>query len=403
MKKRYIIIGNGVAGVSAFEEIRKYDRFGEIFLFYQEEKPYYYRASLSEMIHGKNTPEMLDGRTEAYYHALNIKRIHAQVKKVDAVNQMVYTHDDQYHFDELLIATGAAARKIPLTEDIESLVYRNFDDAQRITSSLAERKWLLIIGAGVLGLELAAAVRKLPGKHIAIVQHSGQIGRPILDSQASDWIIERLQTDGITLFLNDEIEAISGSTARLSSGAVWNYDLVVQTIGVTPIFPQIDELKAGKGIQIDHHCQTNLAHIYAAGDCTETLDRSHQKWTPSRTWLEASQQGKTAGANMAGVAATIPETTFYNASYLYKDHYVMIGEPHGPADEIHLWKHQDGYRKIRILDRKVIGALLISNRQRHLSIRDAINNHVRVEGDRIADPDFDWNFISGNNWDYHFF
>ena len=403
MNRRLIIIGNGVAGISAVEEIRKHDSDSEILLFHGDEKPYYYRASLSEMITEKNSPSMLTGRTDDFYVQMNITTIPAYITGIDAGKQLVYTHNSQYNYDELLIATGAKARQLDIPGDLHSLVYRNFTDTETIIAALKNQKRLLIIGGGVLGLELAAAAREVPGTHIAIVQRSNQVGRPILDRPASDWLIQRMQMDDITLFLNDSVERIENHKALLKSGRTWDSNLVVQAIGIVPVYPPVENIATGNGIQINANCQTNLPHIYAAGDCTETYHQTQDTWKPSRIWLQAAQQGLTAGANMVGVTKTLPESTFYNASYIYKDHYVIIGEPHGEEGEVHLWKEGDGFRKIRTQDGKILGAMLLNQRKGHLAIRDAINNNATITAGNLAHPDFEWNFSAGKNWDYRFF
>jgi NADPH-dependent 2,4-dienoyl-CoA reductase/sulfur reductase-like enzyme len=403
VSKRYIIIGNGVAGISAIEEIRKFDKTGEILLFSKEAQPYYYRASLSEMITGKNTPAMLVGRTQDFYQQLQIKLIESIVIKIDPEQKIVYTQKKEFSYDELLIATGAQARQIEIPGDQHPIVYRNFSDTKNIIDALKTRKHILIIGGGVLGLELSAALAELPETKLAIVQRSNQIGRPILDEASSNWLIQRMEADGTTLFLQDGVEKIENNIAYLKSGRTWKCDLVVAAIGVVPVFPAIEGLNIGLGIQINSNGQTNLPHIYAAGDCTEIFDHSKKAWTPSRIWLEAAQQGSIAGANMAGIDHTYPASTPYNASYIYKDRYVIIGEPHQEGDELHCWQEGEAYRKILIINHKVVGALLINNRKSHLAIRDAINDEVSVSGDNLAQPAIDWNFIANRNWDYRFF
>ena len=403
MTKRYLIIGNGVAGISAAEEIRKVDPTGEILILHDEERPYYYRASLSEMITGEKTPQMLAGRTPQFYENLKLTAIRAFVTHIDPVKRVAYTQKKEYPYDEVLIATGAAPRSIDIPCDQKILLYRDFSQAEEIIAALRNQPRLLIIGGGVLGLELAAAVHQLPGHQIAIVQRSPQIGRPLLDEAASDWLIQRMQTDDIALFLNDVVKRIKTNTVVMESGKTWQSDLVVAAIGVIPIYPQIPGLKINQGIQIDEYCQTNQPHVYAAGDCTEYFHQAHHKWQPSRIWLEASQQGAIAGANMAGETKKYPAGTTYNASYIYKDRYVFIGDPHGEGGQTHLWIHGDAYRKIRVVDGIVAGAVLINNRKGHLAIRDAINAQSIVKGDDLAHPNLNWNFIAKPSWDYHFF
>ena len=401
--KRLCVIGNGVAGMSAIEEIRRHDNTSEIFLFSKETQSYYYRASLSEWLSGKNTREMLRGRVESFSSLMKVKEIPAMVQAIDAKNQYVITEDQNWHYDELLIATGATPRGPAIPGNVHIPVYRNLSDAEYIKESLGECARLLIVGGGVLGLELAAAVNESYQCGITLVQHSDMVGRPLLDRTSSEWVLDRMRADGIDILLNDSISKAESGIAYLRSGTEKPFDLIVATIGVNPVVPPMEGLQTGNGILVDEHCCTNIPHVYAAGDCTQYLDRSAGQWISSRTWLEASQQGMTAGANMVGIERSYPMHTVYNASYIYKERYVFMGDPHGEGGTVHEWKRPDRYRKIRLESGRLVGALLINERIGHLAIFDAINQRAVVPEGYLADPAFQWNHVNQHDWDYRWF
>jgi NAD(P)H-nitrite reductase large subunit len=194
--------------------------------------------------------------------------------------------------------------------------------------------------------------------------------------------------------------------AQLGSGRSWAFDALIQSVGVTPTFPEVEGLNVGRGIRIDAQCRTNLPGVYAAGDCTETRAPVGDRWRATRTWLECARQGKTAGRNMAadrsgaGRVQSLPPTPFYNASLIYTLFYAYIGEPHGERGEVHLWQADDGYRKVRVADGKLAGALLLGERRGSAALLAAIGQPVAEHGARIAAPDFAFNELTGRDWDY---
>jgi NADPH-dependent 2,4-dienoyl-CoA reductase/sulfur reductase-like enzyme len=218
--------------------------------------------------------------------------------------------------------------------------------------------------------------------------------------------------DGIELFLDDTVvearcsRSQGGQTARLQSGRSWEFDTLIEAVGVTPTFPEVDGLNVGRGIQIDEQCRTNLPDIYAAGDCTETRAPGGDRWRITRIWLDCARQGKTAGRNMAadrsgtGRAQALPRTPFYNASLIYTVFYAYIGEPHGAGGEIHTWQEGDGYRKVRVRDGALTGTLLLGERRGSTALLAAIGRPVADYGSRIAHPDFPFNDLTGKDWDY---
>ena len=126
-------------------------------------------------------------------------------------------------------------------------------------------------------------------------------------------------------------------------------------------FPEVPGMAVGKGIRIDERCRTNLPHIYAAGDCTETRipgagRDGAPRWQTTRIWLDCARQAKVAGRNMANQKATLTAEPFFNASAIYTLFYTFIGEPHGEG-QVHIWQGDDaagarGYRKFRVVDGK---------------------------------------------------
>jgi NAD(P)H-nitrite reductase large subunit len=443
-KAKYVIIGNGVAGITAAQAIRDADQNGRILIISDEGAPFkkgvpfkkgapfkkgiafYYRAAMSEWLSGEIGDDALIGRTEAFYQHMALETMEGHVTSVEPEAHTLDLADGEtLGYEKLLIATGARANRFPVdgiddTDHGRPLVFRDFADARQIKDRLGECGRALILGGGILGLELAGALHKLgtglvtPAmeghapdcsiEHIAVVQRSGFVGKPLLDEPAATWLQDRMRADGLKLFLNDTVDHVEGQTAHLTSGRTWDFDIFVQAVGISPTFPEVPGLTVGQGVRIDGHARTNLADIYAAGDCTETYHADRDRWQTTRIWLDCARQGKVAGRNMAGQSLALPDMPpFYNASVIYTILYSFIGAPHGDGGEIHLWQAGDAYRKVRVVDGRLAGALLMGNRHGSNALLHAIGQSVAQYGDAIVRPDFPYNDLSGRDWDYLFY
>lgn len=401
---RYLIIGNGVAGISAAQEIRGADPDGRITFVADEADPYYYRASLSEWISEDSDDSAIVARTPSFYESMRIETVKGTVTGVEPEAKVVQLEDHrQIPYDKLLIATGASANRIPIKGLDASLTYRTWQDARDIKARIGPDKRVLILGGGVLGLELAGGLVDIGITNIAIVQLLDFLGPPLLDQPAGEWLQRHIEADGLDIFLGDTVERVEDHVAHLRSGKSWTYDLFVQSIGVRARYPDITGLEVGRGIRIDEHGATNLPDVFAAGDCTETYKPNLDRWMGTRIWLDCARQGKVAGCSMTGVNASLTKFPFFNASIIYNRHYAYIGEPNADGGDIYVWENDTTYRKVRIVNGKLAGAMLMGDRRGIMAIYKAIGLPVAEYGEALVRPDFPWNDLTGNDWDYLFY
>jgi nitrite reductase (NADH) large subunit len=401
---RYLIIGNGVAGMSAAQEIRQADPEGQITIVGDEPDPTYYRASLSEWIAEDNTEDMVMARTKAFYGDMRLETLQDYVSAVDLDAKSVTMSDGSLRaYDRLLIATGAQPNVIPIEGLDSALTYRTWDDARTIKRAVDANTRVLILGGGVLGLELAGALVRTGVHDIAIVQLLDFVGPPLLDRPAGEWLQERIRADGLHLFLGDTVTRVESNTAVFRSGETWDFDVFVQSVGVGARYPDVPGLATGRGVRIDAHTATNLPDIYAAGDCTETCKPDGDRWQPTRTWLDCARQGRVAGCSMAGIDASLADTPFFNASILYDVNYAYIGEPNADQGESFLWTTERAYRKIRTEGERLAGALLMGDRTGAMAIHKAVGRAIGSPDETFARPDYPWNDLTGRDWDYLFY
>ena len=173
----YVIIGNGVAGVTAAQEIRKLDGDGKITIVSDEDE-YYYRASLSEWISNRNTEEMMNGRTALFYDEMRLERVFGTVTQVDPAAHQVMIGQKRLDYDRLLIATGAQPNQISIPGLEESLVFRSFKDARDIQEQVGCCNRVLILGRWDFRIGIGGRITSSGYKRCCSCAGYGLCGRP---------------------------------------------------------------------------------------------------------------------------------------------------------------------------------------------------------------------------------
>jgi NAD(P)H-nitrite reductase large subunit len=356
------------------------------------------------------------GRTPEFYDEVDIEQIDGHVTRIDPAAKLLYlASGETVDYHKVLIATGAAANTFRVQGLDEIQVFRTLADARTIKERLADCGSALILGGGILGLELAGALFKMgqqadmdPPK-IGLVQRSAFVGSPFVDAPAAEWLQAQMRADDVKLFLKDTVERVKGETAHLTSGHTWDFDLFVQAVGVHPVYPETPGLTVGRGVQIDAFSQTNLPDVYAAGDCTETRKPGSDRWETTRIWLDGARQARVAACRMTGGAIALARAEailklpFLNSSIIYTRFYSLIGVPHAEGGEVFLWQEGDEYRKFRVVEGRLAGAMLLGRRHGTMAIFQAVGQPVSRFRADIARPDFPWNDLAAQDWNYMFY
>lgn len=307
--QQYVIIGNGIAGISAAETIRSLDSEGKITIIAGEEFPPYSRPMISMVLEGSIGHERLPIRPENFYENLRIEALigHRAVAIDVDQKQVVTDRGRQIGYDRLLIASGADPRPIEAEGmDLANVSYfRTEAHARTLVQALPEVKSALVLGGGLVGFKAAYGLLRR-GIKAAMLIRSGYPLSMQLDPTAGELVLDELRANGLEVKVGVEATAFEGNVrvrkAYLSDGRSVSCDLVVVGKGVAPAlgFVPRDKIKVDLGIVVDHHLRTTADNVFAAGDVAQAMDVVRKETWVNAIWPVAAEQGRIAGANMAG-------------------------------------------------------------------------------------------------------
>ena len=411
-RKRYLIIGDGAAGVTAAEKLRRLDPSAMIGLFTDEPKPHYYRAALTNYFLGELREDQLFAVPPDFYEALGIRRVFARITGVDPARKMVWDTSSRTptEYDGLLLATGAEPRQ-PAFDGAHLpgvMTLRTLADVQRVRDWLRMRsvKRAVVLGGGPLGLEWAHGLQE-HGVRVTLIERSQRFMRNALDEVASDLLATRLRHGGIEVVLGDEAVAAlpdaAGAVAgvRLRSGAELPCQLIAAALGVVAnsafLGPSGIALAENGGVQVNRRMQSSQPGIWAAGDVANVEGEQLQLWEPART------QGAIAAQNMVGRTAEYRRGAFYFATRLFDLDFARVGslERATGNEEVVDFPRGTGtitYRRLVLRDGKLIGAIMIGERAARVraagrAFKQLIDSGLDVRAIRheLLNPGFDFN------------
>ncbi|MBN1833138.1 MAG: NAD(P)/FAD-dependent oxidoreductase [Deltaproteobacteria bacterium] len=361
--RNYVIIGNGVAGTTAAENIRKQDSEGNINVFSDEDIPFYYRLRLSEFISGDISEAELVAKKMTWYEDRNISlKLKTRVEDVKLREKTAITEDNRrFAFDRLLIATGSHSFIPPIqgSENKGVFALRDIQDARDISAYTKKVEDIILIGGGLLGLEAGYALKKL-GKRIMVVEFFPRLLPKQLDVDGARRLQEIMEDMGFSFRLGAKTQEITGegqvNGVLLEGGESISGGMVVISAGVRPnmVLAESLALSINKGILVDEHLQTSQSGIYAAGDVAE------YKGIPYGIWPAAMEQGKIAGINMAGGDMTYDGTTMANTLKVAGVDLASAGNIDA-ENEFEARVKTEGriYRKIVIKDNHIVGCIML--------------------------------------------
>lgn len=348
MQESIVIIGAGQAGAQVAQSLRQGGFAGPVHLLGDEPHPPYQRPPLSKkFLSGETDAEGLWLRPAAFYETQNIGlRTGAQVTAIDRVGKtVVLSSGDELAYGKLIIATGTRARSVPLpgAELAGVLSLRSIADVDHIRKALTAHSRLAVIGAGYIGLEVAAVARAM-GKTVTVIEAQDRVLKRVVSPVISAFYEGLHRDQGVDLRLNAGVAGIEGEAAvtgvRLADGSFVEADLVLIAVGALPNTELAAEagLDVDGGILVDASGRTSDPDIYACGDCTRFRSGRYGRDVRLESVQNAIDQAKAVAQAILGQPVDYdPLPWFWSDQYHVKlqiaglsegyDQTITVGEP----------------------------------------------------------------------------
>ncbi|MGV3602272.1 MAG: molybdopterin-dependent oxidoreductase [Dyadobacter fermentans] len=391
--EKIIIIGAGSAGLGFINAYRQLNADDDIHVFSKEIYPFYNRVMLPDYISGSQTWEQLVKLREDQF-AENRITVHkgVSIMHIDRKHKTVIDSNGfEHHYDKLILGMGSKAfmpKGVPNLPGIFNM--RSRLDADSLLPFLKQPDpHAVIVGGGILGLELAASFREMDVK-VTVIQRSGRFMERQLDPLASELLYQELLDRGIECYFNDEVATFSGSDTvegiRLKSGRKIDCQVVVLAIGTVPTIDLAKDagLECKRGVVVNDYMQTSDPHIYSAGEIAEW---NGQMWGIT---LAAEQQAEVIANYLAGdISQPYKGSTSMNILKMDGLHLCSIGMTDAPANDpayeqiVFIDKSKRYYKKCIVHRDKLVGAILIGDKNEFLEFRDLISGGVELSEKRL--------------------
>ncbi|HEY4386003.1 MAG TPA: FAD-dependent oxidoreductase, partial [Ktedonobacteraceae bacterium] len=408
MPPSYLIVGNGITGITAAEILRTEDPSSNITIVADDPFPAYYRPALKDYLAGHMPEEKLWARPTTFYQEQRVRFVPGRVQAINPQHHIVQLHNQQQiGYSKLLLAHGALPRQLscPGTELQGVKTLRTVADYQQILQQLEQTSRVVICGSGTLALESAETLNH-SGFQVTHFVRNRLLWSEVLDQTASDLVLQEERRSGIEVRLEENIQEIVGKNGRVTEvittkGARIACQLVLIAIGIEPIidFVQASGIACERGILVDNFMQTNMPDIYAAGDVIEVADAYSGRKRVLGQWYPAIQQARTAALSMVGRSDQIEEEIFYNATFLHGLDFVSLGisplpayPPDASYQEIVAEPRPRNYRKLLLKNGIPVGAALLGDRRDGMALKRAIDKKIDLSpvANHIFTPDFDF-------------
>lgn len=386
--KRYVIVGNGVAGTTAAETLRKNDPECDIKLFTDEPYPLYNRVALPPYIKHRTPRQKVFLRTVEQHAERRIDlRLETRIERVNVEEGTVVTQrGEEFPYDALLVATGGRPRRLRAegAEGVGAIYsFQYFDDAEALLERMATAKRAAVVGGSYIAYELAEAFRHNGLETTWLIRGPYWLRR-VLDPQGGQ-LVDRIARDhGVNVVYGEEVARVERANGVI--GAVVTTGgrrIECDMLGVGLGLHMNLELLAGtpvetrNGIVTNELLQTNVPSIYAAGDIAEFFDVTIGRHNMMGTWGNAAGHGRVAALNMAGQRTVYEDIPMYSSS-LFDSYIRVIGltpENHPDLESCErLDLENRNYQRLFFYENRLVGAVLIGDMRYRTKIFAAIRS-----------------------------
>ena len=395
MPEHFVIVGNGIAGMTAAEMLRAENDGADITVIADDPFPVYYRPALKDYLAGRVREEKLWARPNSFYQDRRIRFMAERVVRIQAGQHFAeLASGQQVGYTRLLLACGARASRLtcPGNSLAGVTTLRTVADYQLVQQQLAQARRVVVSGSGTLALETIETLRHR-GYAVTHLLRKRMLWSEVLDATASDLVLQQERRDGVDVRPEEEIAEITGKDGHVTGitttgGARISCEMVIIAIGVEPIIDFIkgSGIPCGRGMKVDAAMRSAAPDIYAAGDVLETTDATTGRTRVIGQWFPAIQRARAAAYSMLDLLDTsrpFQSSTFYNATFLYGLDFASVGLTQAPRggqgyQEIVADPQPRTYRKVLLKNGVPVGMLSLGNRKDGLAFKRAIDHGVSL-------------------------
>ncbi|MEC1521100.1 nitrite reductase large subunit NirB [Neobacillus niacini] len=387
IKQKLVLIGNGMAGVRAIEEVLKINPNGfEITIFGMEPYPNYNRIQLSKVLQGGtsvsditlNDWEWYDGNKIHFYPGETVTAINTNTQTVSTNKGRIES------YDKLIIATGSNPFMLPLPgADKEGVkAFRNIKDCEEMIEYSKNHKKAAVIGGGLLGLEAARGLLNL-GMEVDVIHIHNYLMERQLDRTAGKLLQAELEKQGMKFLLQKNTTEITGrkhvTGLKFSDGSRIKADLVVMAVGIKPnvALAQAAGIPVNRGILVNDYLETEIPNVYAVGECAEHRGIAYGLVAP------LYQQGQVLAKRLCGIQAEGYQGSVLSTQLKVSGVDVFSAGKINEDEHTKVYKMYDDwngvYKKVLIEGGKIAGAVLFGDTKDGNKLFDFIKKGARIE------------------------
>ena len=396
-----VIVGAGQSAIQCITSLRKEDYPGLITLVGEEEHLPYQRPPLSKgFLEDTVSNERLYFKKLEFFVENKVQlKLGTKAEEIDIENNNIHLSDNtKLSFDKLVFATGSSVRKLDFPgKDLNSIHYlRGLDDALSIKKDLQTRQNIVVVGAGYIGLEVAAIAAK-QNKSVTVIEMADRVMNRTVDPQISDYYLKLHQKNGVTFKFNTSLKEIVGASnpekVICSDGTEVKADMVIIGAGIMPNVELAENagLSCDNGIVVNEFGKTDHANIYACGDCTNHPNKLLNKKIRLESVHNAMEQSKTVASSIINKSIEYNQIPwFWSDQY---DHKLQIVGLSGEHDKV-IMRGDMSDAKFMLLytkDEKLIAVDAVNNSKEFLICKKLVANKVTIKADEISNPDTNLN------------
>ena len=391
-----VIVGAGQSAIQCITSLRKEDYPGLITLVGEEEHLPYQRPPLSKgFLEDTVSNERLYFKKLEFFIENKVQlKLGTKAEEIDIENNNIHLSDNtKLSFDKLVFATGSSVRKLDFPgKDLNSIHYlRGLDDALSIKKDLQATQNIVVVGAGYIGLEVAAIAAK-QNKSVTVIEMADRVMNRTVDPQISDYYLNLHQKNGVTFKFNTSLKEIIGTNnpekVVCSDGSEVAADMVVIGAGIMPNVELAENagLSCDNGIVVNEFGKTDHADIYACGDCTNHPNKLLNKKIRLESVHNAMEQSKTVASSIINKSLAYNQIPwFWSDQY---DHKLQIVGLSGDHDKVVIRgdMSEAKFMLFYTKDDKLIAVDAVNNSKEFLICKKLVANKVTIKPDEISNP-----------------